>query len=63
MATFRKRRNHQKIKDQDLHIGNLLVEHTLGVHWTTQNHYLGFKINLKYKQLTRRGMFSTISLV
>ena len=58
MATFRKRRNHQKIKDQDPHI-----EHTLGVHWTTQNHYLGFKINLKYKQLTRRGMFSTISLV
>ena len=56
-------RHHQKIKDQDLNIGDLPVQRALGVHWNIENDYLGFKINLKDKPLTRRGMLSTISSV
>ena len=56
-------RHHQKIKDQDVNIGNLPIEPALGVHWNFENDYLGFKVNLKDKPLTRRGMVPTISSV
>ena len=56
-------RHHQKIKDQDLNIGELPIDRALGVRWNIKNDYLGFKINLKDKPLTRRGMSSAISSV
>ena len=56
-------RHHQKIKDQDVNIGELPVDRALGVHWNIKNDYLGFKINLKDKPLTRRGTPSAISSV
>ena len=62
-TTIPEERHHQKIKDQDLNIGDLPVERSLGVHWNIENDYLGFKINFKDKPLTRRGMLSTISSV
>ena len=63
LTTIPEERHHQKIKDQDLNIGDLPVQRALGVHWNIENDYLGFKINLKDKPLTRRGMLSTISSV
>ena len=63
LTTIPEERHHQNIKDQDLNIGDLPVERALGVHWNIENDYLGFKINLKDKPLTRRGMLSTISSV
>ena len=52
-------RHHQKIKDQDLNIGDLPVERALGVHWNIENDYLNFKI--KDNPLTRREMLPTTS--
>ena len=63
LTTIPEERHHQKIKDQDLNIGDLPVERALGVHWNIENDYLGFKINLKDKPLTRRGMLSTVCSV
>ena len=63
LTTIPENRQHQKIKDQDLNIGDLPVERALGVHWNIKNDCLGFKINLKDKSLTRRGMLSTIKLI
>ena len=63
LTTIPEERHHQKIKDQHLNIGDLPVERALGVHWNIDNDYLGFKINLKDRPLTRRGILSTISSV
>ena len=63
LTTIPEERHHQKIKDQDLNIGDLPVERALGVHWNIKNDHLGFKVNLKNKPLTRRGLLSTISSV
>jgi len=41
----------------------LPVERALGVHWCIENDTLGFRIILKDKPLTRRGMLSTISSI
>ena len=32
------------MKDQDLNIGDLPVEHALGVHWNIENDYLDYDI-------------------
>ena len=58
LTTIPQERHHQKIKDQDLSIGDLPVERALGVHWNIENDHLGFKVNLKDKPLTRRGLLS-----
>ena len=63
LATIPEERQHQKIKDQDLNIGSLPVERTLGVNWNIGNDCLGFIISLEDKPFTRRGMLSTISSV
>ena len=63
LTTIPEETHHQKIKDQDLNIGVLPVERTLGAHWNIGNDYLGFRIKLKDKPLTRRGMLSTITSV
>ena len=63
LTTVAEERQHQKIKDQDINIGDLPVERALGVHWNIENDCLGFKINLKEKPLNRRGTLSTISSV
>ena len=63
LTTIPEERHYEKIKDQYLNIGDLPVERALGVHWNIENDYLGFKINLNDKPVTRRGMLSTISSV
>ena len=63
LATIHEGRQHQKIKNQGLDMGDLPVERALDIHWNIENGYFGFKILLKDKPLTRRGMLSTISLV
>ena len=54
---------HQKIKNQDLNMVDLPVQRALSVQWNIENDYLGFKIQLKDKPLTRTGMLSAISSV
>ena len=49
LATIPEERQHQKIKNQDLDMGDLPVERALGIRWNTENDYLGFKIQLKDK--------------
>ena len=63
LATIPKERQHQKIKNQDLDMGDLPVKRALGIHWNTKNDYLGFNIKLKDKPLTMSGMLSTNSSV
>ena len=56
LTTSPEERHHEKIKDQDLNIGDLPVEGLLGVHWNIENDYLGFDINIKDKPRTKKGM-------
>ena len=56
--TFRK----NGVKDKDLGC-KLLDEHTLGILWNVEADTLGFKIAIKEKPLTRRGMLSTLSSI
>ena len=50
-------------KGIDLSLDNLPVERALGVQWHIESDTFGFKITLKDKPLTRRGVLSTISSV
>ena len=50
------------IKNSDL-LGSLPEERALGVLWNVENDTLGFKVNLKEKPLTRRGMLSVLSSI
>ena len=63
LTTIPEETHHQKIKDQDLNIGVLPVGRTLGAHWNIGNDYLGFRIKLKDKPLTKTEMLSTITSV
>ena len=47
LAIIPEERQHQKIENQDLDMGDLAVERALGVHWNVENGYLDFKIQLK----------------
>ena len=47
LAIIPEERQHQKIKNQDLDMGDLPVKRALGIHWNIENSYLGFKIQLK----------------
>ena len=42
---------------------SLAKERVLGVLWNVENDTLGFKVNLKEKPLTRRGVLSTLSSI
>ena len=45
----------------DLALDNLPVEHTLGVQWDVENDEFGFKVVVKDKPTTRRGILSVAS--
>ena len=49
------------IKNQDLLLGQLPEEKTLSVLWYMKRDSLGFKINLKEKPSTTRGLLATLS--
>ena len=51
------------IKNQDLLLGQLPEEKTLSVLWYMKRDSLGFKINLKEKPSTTRGLLATLSSV
>ena len=48
---------------KDLHDGQMPVECTLGVHWDMEGDIFCFKIEVKDKPLTRRGLLSVVSSV
>ena len=50
------------IKNSDL-LGSLPKDRALGVLWNVENDTLGFKVNLKEKPLTRRGVLSVLSSI
>ncbi|XP_061767066.1 uncharacterized protein LOC133559368 [Nerophis ophidion] len=51
-----------QIKDQDIALGEH-IERALGVHWCVESDKFQFRIIVKDKQLTRRGVLSTIASV
>ena len=52
----------QGVKDKDL-MGDLPAEQALGVLWDTETDKFGFRVTLKQKSWTRRGLLSIISSV
>ena len=52
----------QGVKGKDL-MGDLPAEQALGVLWDTEMDKSGFRVTLKQKSWTRRGLLSVISLV
>ena len=50
------------VKNSDL-LGSLPKDRALGVLWNVENDTLGFKVNLKEKPLTRRGVLSVLSSI
>ena len=53
----------KEFKELDLSKDLLPVERVLGVHWSIENDCFGFRITLKDKPMTRRGILSTISSI
>ena len=53
----------REVKKCDLAVDNLPAERALGVCWCVENDSLGFRIELKDKPFTRRGILSFISSV
>ena len=53
----------KNIMNVDLTQTVLPMERALGVHWCVESDMLGFRITLKDKPLTRRGVLSTISSI
>ena len=51
------------IKDLDLRLDTLPVQRSLGKYWCIESDTRGFRIELKEKPLSRRGILSTVSLV
>ncbi|XP_031563973.1 uncharacterized protein LOC116299455 [Actinia tenebrosa] len=51
------------LKDLDLRYDTLPIQRSLGTFWCIENDTLGFRIELKDKPLTRRGILSTTSSV
>ena len=48
-------------KAKDLDLGNSAIERALGVRWNVPSDTFGFKISIKDKQPTRRGILSIVS--
>ena len=53
----------KSLKELDLTTDVLPVERVLGVHWCIENDTFGFRITLKDKPLTRRGILSSVSSI
>lgn len=45
----------------ELDTDDLPIECTLGIMWNVQSDTLGFKVNIREKPITRRGILSTVS--
>lgn len=53
----------EEIKNIDLDQDVLPIEHVLGIQWCNENNCFSFRITLKDKPCTRRGMLSTVSSI
>ena len=53
----------KEIKGLDLSIDKLPIERALGVHWCIESDAFKFRIELKDKPCTRRGILATISKI
>ena len=53
----------KEIKEIDLNCDLLIPERVLGVEWNIENDVFKFRITLKDKPLTRRGILSTVSSI
>ena len=51
------------IKDLDLSSGNLPIERALGIQWCVESESFQFRLVLKDRPLTRRGILSTVASV
>ena len=51
------------VKLLDLNYDDLPIERALGVHWCVESDTFGFRILVKDKPLTRRGILSTVSSI
>ena len=56
-------RRRKGVKDHDLSIGEKPMDQALGVHWNVEGDYLVFKITLKERPSTRRGLLSNLSSI
>ena len=63
LQTITREKRSKDVKDIDLCLDDLPVERALGVQWHIETDTFGFKITLKDKPLTRRGILSTVSSV
>ena len=61
-SSFLKKDRRKGVKDKDL-VSDLSSEQALGVLWNSETDYFGFKVTLKQKPITRRGLLSIISSV
>ena len=62
LQSITKKNRRKDVKDKDL-VGDLPSEQALGVLWNTETLNFGFKVTLKQKPMTRRGLLSIISSV
>lgn len=63
LAAIRQEDRAKEVKDLDLDSDALPVERALGVQWCVQSDSFKFKITLKNRPLTKRGILSVISSV
>jgi len=63
LNTIPEAERNKNIKELNLSTDNLPIERALGVHWNIERDEFGFKIDLKDKPYTRRGILSTVSSV
>jgi len=60
LESFEKADHGKSFKELDLNVDVLPTERALGVHWCIENDSFGFRIQLKDKPLSRRGILSTV---
>ena len=53
----------KNVKELDLNEDSLPTERALGVSWSVENDKFGFKINVKKRPCTRRGILSVVSSI
>ena len=53
----------KELRSLDLNSDCLPIERALGVHWTVQSDSIGFRITIKDRPLTRRGILSTVGSI
>ena len=63
METIPTEERTKELRSLDLNHHCIPVERTLGVHWHVESDKFGFRITIKDKPLTRRGILSTIGSI